>query len=66
MKASTTEGVGYHEMKQHKPCFDEECSKLFDQWKQTELQWLQNPSQTNGDNLDNVRCEKKREYLELI
>jgi len=34
------------------------------------LQWLQNPSQTNGDNLNNVRCEtnrnlrnKKWEYL---
>jgi hypothetical protein len=34
------------------------------------LQWLQNPSQRNGDNLQNLRCEtsrafrnKKREYL---
>jgi hypothetical protein len=34
------------------------------------MQWLQNPSQTNGDNLNNVRREtsrnfgnKKREYL---
>jgi hypothetical protein len=34
------------------------------------LQWLQNPSEINGDNLNNVRCEasryfrnKKREYL---
>jgi hypothetical protein len=34
------------------------------------LQWLQDPSEINGDNLNNVRCEasryfrnKKREYL---
>jgi len=50
--------------------FDEECSKLLDQRKQAKLQWLQNPSQTNGDNLNNVRCEtnrtfrdEKREYV---
>jgi hypothetical protein len=35
------------------------------------LQWLQDPCEINGDNLNNVRCEanrqfrnKKREYLE--
>jgi hypothetical protein len=33
-----------------KPCFDYECSKLIDQWKQAKLQLLQNPSQINGDN----------------
>jgi hypothetical protein len=44
--------------------------KLIDQWKQAKLQWLQNPSQINGDNLQNLRSEtsrtfrnKKREYL---
>jgi hypothetical protein len=38
--------------------------------KETKLQWLQDPSGINGDNLNNVRCEasryfrnKKREYL---
>jgi len=52
------------------PLFDEECSKFLDQRKQAKLQWLQNPSQTNGDNLNNVRCEtnrtfrdEKREYV---
>jgi hypothetical protein len=41
-----------------------------DQWKQVKLQWLQNPSQINGYNLQNLRREisrifrnKKREYL---
>jgi hypothetical protein len=53
-----------------KPWFDDECSKLIDQWKQTKLQWLQNPNQTNRDNLQNLRHEtskilrnKKRECL---
>jgi hypothetical protein len=49
---------------------DEECSKLLDQRKEAKLQWLQDPSEINGDNLNNVRREagryfrtKKREYL---
>jgi hypothetical protein len=35
-----------------KACFydlDKECSELLNQRKQTELQWLKNPSQINGD-----------------
>jgi hypothetical protein len=57
-------------LKKHKPWFDKGCSKLFDQRKQVKLQWLQYPSEINGDNLNNVRYEgsrhfssKKREYL---
>jgi hypothetical protein len=53
-----------------KPRFDDGCSKLLDQRKQAELQWLQDPSEINGDNLNNIRREasrhfrnKKREYL---
>jgi hypothetical protein len=41
-------------MKKHKPWFDEGCSKLSEQRKQAELQWLQNPSEMNGDNLNNM------------
>jgi hypothetical protein len=51
-------------LKKHKPWFDKGCSK------QAKLQWLQDPSEINGDNLNNVRHEasryfrnKKREYL---
>jgi hypothetical protein len=54
-----------------KPWFDEACSKSVDQRKQAKLQWLRDPSEINGTNLNNVRCEtsrcfrnKKREYLE--
>jgi hypothetical protein len=64
--------VRYFELKKHKPWFDEGCSKLLivDQRKQAKLQWLQDPSEVNGDNLKTVRREaskyfreKKREYL---
>jgi hypothetical protein len=65
------ESLGYIELKKHKPWFDEGCSKLLDQRKQAKLEWLQDPSEINGDNLKNVRREdsrhfrnKKREYLE--
>jgi Zn-finger nucleic acid-binding protein len=54
----------------HKPWLDEGCSKLLDQRKQAKLQRLQDPSEINGDNMNNVRHEasrysrnKKREYL---
>jgi hypothetical protein len=56
--------------KEYKPWFDEGCSELLDQRKQTKLQWLQDPSEINGDNLNNIRREtsrhfrnKKRQYL---
>jgi hypothetical protein len=54
----------------NKPWFDDECSKLIDQQKQTKLHSLQSLSKINGDNPQNLRCEtnrmfrnKKREYL---
>jgi hypothetical protein len=61
--------VGYYERKKHQLRFDEGCSKLLDQRKQANLQWLQDPSKINGDNLNYRRCEdcrhirKEREYL---
>jgi hypothetical protein len=70
IKISAKESLGYFEFKKHKPWFDEGCSKLLDQGKEAKLQWLQDPSEINGDNLNNVRLEdsryfrnKKREYL---
>jgi hypothetical protein len=57
-------------VKKHKPWFDEGCSVSLDQRKQAKLQWLQDPSKINGDNLNNIRYEasrhfsnKKREYV---
>jgi hypothetical protein len=62
----TKESIGLCESKSYKPWFNEECLKLVDQ----RLQWLQDPSVVNADNLHNVRREvsrhfrnKKREYL---
>jgi hypothetical protein len=43
-----------HEVKQHKPWFDEERYKLLEKRKQAKLQWFQNPSQMNGGNTDNL------------
>jgi hypothetical protein len=37
--------------------FSEGCSKLLDQRKQGRLQLLQDPSEINGDNQNDVRCE---------
>jgi hypothetical protein len=71
IKISTKESLNYFELKKHKPWFNEGCSKLLDQRKQAKLQCLQDPSEINGVNLNNVRREasryfrsKKREYLE--
>jgi hypothetical protein len=70
IKISAKESLGYYKLKKHKPWFDEGRSKLLDQRKQAKLQWLHNPSEINGDNLNNIKCEtsryvrsKKREYL---
>jgi uncharacterized NAD(P)/FAD-binding protein YdhS len=45
-------------------------SKLLDQAKQAKVQWLQDQSEINGDNLNNIRREtsmyfrnKKKEYM---
>jgi hypothetical protein len=37
-------------------------SKLSDQRKQAKLQWLQDPSEVNEDNLNNVRREASRHF----
>jgi hypothetical protein len=70
IKISAKESLGLYERKQHKPWFDKECSKFLDRRKQTKIQWLQNPNQSNVDNLNNVSREasrhfwnKKKEYL---
>jgi hypothetical protein len=62
LKIAAKESLGYFELKKHKPWFDEGCSKLLDQRKQAKLQWLQDPREINGDNLNNVRCETRRYF----
>jgi hypothetical protein len=70
IQISAKASLGCYELKKHTPWFDEGCSKLLDQMKQDKLQWLQDPSKINGDNLNNIRHEarrhfrnKRREYL---
>jgi hypothetical protein len=70
IKISAQDSLGCCESKPSKLWFHEECSKLFDRRKQAKLQWLQDPSEANEDNMSDVRREasghfrhKKREYL---
>jgi hypothetical protein len=62
IKISAKESLGYFELQKHKPWFGEGWSKLLDQRKQVELQWLQDPSEINVDNLNNVRREASRYF----
>jgi hypothetical protein len=54
---SAKESLGYCELRKHKPWFEEGCSRLLNQRKRAKLYWLQDPSETNGDNLNIVRPE---------
>jgi len=49
-------------LKQNKPWFDEECLDFLDQRKQAKMQWIQDPSQSNVDNMNSVRCEVSRHF----
>jgi hypothetical protein len=51
-----------HEMKHHKPWFDEDCLGILDQRKQAKMQRIQDPSQSNVDNLNNVICDARRQF----
>jgi hypothetical protein len=70
IKISDKKSLGYYELKEHKPWFDEGCLKLLNQRKQTKFRYLQDLSEINGDNMNNARREasrhfgnKKREHL---
>jgi hypothetical protein len=70
IKFSAKESVGYYELNHRKPWFDKGYSELLDQRKQAKLEWLQDPSEMNEDNLNNTKYEasghfrnKKRQYL---
>jgi dsDNA-specific endonuclease/ATPase MutS2 len=62
IKASVKESLGLHELKQHKPWFDQECLGFLDQRKQAKMQWIQDPSQNSVDNLNNVRRDASRHF----
>jgi hypothetical protein len=47
--------VCYHGLKPHKPWFDEDCTKLLDERKQTMVEYF--GCEINGDNLNSVSYE---------
>jgi Asp-tRNA(Asn)/Glu-tRNA(Gln) amidotransferase C subunit len=49
-------------LKYHKPRFDEECLGFLDQRKQVKMQWIHDPTQSNVDNVNNVRRDVSRHF----
>jgi hypothetical protein len=66
IKISAKEHLGHYKLKQHKLWFDKECSKLLDRRKQAKLQWLQNPSQMHGNNMNNNKNKTIRHLYKGI
>ena len=62
IKTSAKKSLGLHELKQHKLQFDEECSGFLDQRQQAKLQWVDDPSESNVDNLSIVRLEVSKHF----
>jgi predicted metal-dependent hydrolase len=50
-------------MKQNKPWFDEECLGILDKRKEAKMLWIQNQSQRNVDNMNQVRREAIRPFM---
>jgi len=51
IKTSAKESLGLYELKKKKQWFDEECLGFLDQTKQAKMQWVQDPSHSNVDDL---------------
>ena len=62
IKISAKACLCLHELKRHKPWFDEESLNFLDQRKQINTHSVQNPIQNNADNLKNVRREASRNF----
>ena len=62
IQMSAKESLGLDEFKQNKPWIDEECLGCLDQRKRPKIQWVQDPSQSNVDNLNNVRRQVSRHF----
>jgi hypothetical protein len=60
IQTSARESLGLRESKQHKPWFHEECLGFLDRRKWAKMQWMQDPSQSNVQNLDKVRRDASR------
>ena len=62
IQTSAKESLGLNEYKQNKPWFDEECLGFLDQRKRAKIQLIQDPSQSNADNLKKVKREVSRHF----
>ena len=62
IKTSAKESLGLHKLKRHKPWFDKECLGFLDQRKQAKMQWIQYPSRSELDNLNNVIRDASRHF----
>jgi hypothetical protein len=62
IKTSAKESLGLLELKRHKPWFDEGCVGFLHQRKQAKMQWIQDPSRSNADNLNKVRHDASRHF----
>jgi len=58
------ESLVLHYLKHNKPWCDEECLGSLDQRKRVKLQWIQDPSQSTVDILNNLRREVSRHFRE--
>jgi len=62
IKTLAIESLCLHEWTQHKPWFDNGYVDFLDQRKQAKMQWIQDPSRSNVDNLNNVRHDASRHF----
>jgi len=62
IQTSAKESLGLHELKQHKLWYDEEFLGFLDQRERAKIQWIQDPCQSNVDNLNKVRREVSRHF----
>ena len=62
IQTSAKESLVLQELKQNKLWFDEECVGFLDQRKRAKMRWIQDPSQSNVDILNNVRREVSRHF----
>jgi hypothetical protein len=62
LKSDLHFSIGYYELKKHKPWLDEGRSKLLYKRKQAKLLRLQDPNEINGDNLNSIRREARRQF----
>ena len=62
IKTSAKKSLGLQELKQHKPWFDDEFLDFLDQRKQAKVQWIHDPSQSDVDDLNNVRHNARRHF----